>query len=89
MRGASLSRPTVARPGSRIPATTARARGIERTVDLPNEPTSEAPIVRVTIGRIEVRAVPAPAAPARKPSRASGPKLTLDAYLKSRKEGTR
>jgi len=87
VREASSSRSKVVRPGSAIPAKTTRE--IERAVELPNEPRTEAPIVRVTIGRIEVRAVPAPATPARKPSRASEPKLTLDAYLKSRKEGSR
>jgi hypothetical protein len=55
----------------------------------PAEPRAQAPIVRVTIGRIEVRAAPAPAPPPRKPARAPGPVLTLDAYLKSRKEGAR
>lgn len=85
--GAASSRSKVARPGSASPATT--DRGIERAVELPNEPRTEAPIVRVTIGRIEVRTVAAPATPVRKQSRASEPKLTLDAYLKSRKEGAR
>jgi hypothetical protein len=47
----------------------------------------EAPVVRVTIGRIEVRAAPAPTPSPRKPARNAGPVLTLDAYLKSRKDG--
>jgi hypothetical protein len=55
----------------------------------PNEPASEPPIVRVTIGQIDVRTTPAPAAPTRKTATPSGPKLTLDAYLKARKEGAR
>ncbi|MEA3207806.1 MAG: hypothetical protein QOE70_863 [Chthoniobacter sp.] len=54
-----------------------------------DEPGQEAPIVRVTIGRIEVRAAPPPASPQRKAGRPAEPKLTLDAYLKSRKEGAR
>lgn len=55
-----------------------------------NEPASdERSIVRVTIGRIEVRAEPPPASPSRKAVPRSQPKLTLDAYLKSRKEGAR
>ena len=54
-----------------------------------NESTSQPPIVRVTIGRIDVRAAPAPAAPTRKTAPLSGPKLTLDAYLNARKEGAR
>jgi hypothetical protein len=56
---------------------------------LPNERPAEPPIVRVTIGRIEVRAAPAPAAAPRQTAPTSGPKLTLDAYLKSRREGAR
>jgi hypothetical protein len=53
------------------------------------EPRDEAPIVRVTIGRIDVRAAPTPEPPPRKPTRQLGPTLTLDAYLKERKEGLR
>lgn len=59
-------------------------------------PHSRAPVVRVTIGRIEVRGVaPSPAAatlPSRRiaTQRTAGPTLTLDAYLQSRrKEGRR
>jgi hypothetical protein len=55
----------------------------------PNDKSAEPPIVRVTIGRIEVRAAPAIAPAPRRASRAAEPKLTLDAYLKSRKEGAR
>jgi hypothetical protein len=50
---------------------------------------SDAPIVRVTIGRVDVRAVSAPAPAARKPARPTPPALTLDAYLNSRKGGAR
>jgi hypothetical protein len=55
----------------------------------PAQSISEPPIVRVTIGRIDVRAAPGPAAPTRKTTPASGPKLTLDAYLKARKDRAR
>jgi hypothetical protein len=55
----------------------------------PNEPAEERPIVRVTIGRIEVRAVTPPAPPPRQAVRPPVPKLTLDDYLKSRNEGAR
>jgi hypothetical protein len=55
----------------------------------PAQSISEPPIVRVTIGRIDVRAAPAPAAATRKTAPPSGPKLTLDAYLKARKERAR
>lgn len=61
----------------------------DRTVRFSDEPRHEAPIVRVSIGRIEVRAAPAPAPPPRKAVRAAPPALSLDAYLQSRKDGGR
>ena len=60
-----------------------------RSAIFPNESKSDPPIVRVTIGRIEVRAASAPPAAPRKSAPRSEPKLTLDAYLKARKEGAR
>ena len=71
------------------PATplTAKPRSVERDLLTPNESSEQPPIVRVTIGRIDVRATP-PAVPSRKSVR-SEPRLTLDAYLKSRTEGRR
>ena len=77
------SRSTIARPSNRS--------GVSANpVPFPNESAAnEPPIVRVTIGRIEVHASSAPAAPARKRPARSEPKLSLDAYLKSRKEGAR
>jgi hypothetical protein len=76
------------RPPPATPVTTT-SRNLERDYLLtPNESSEQPPIVRVTIGRIDVRATP-PAVPSRKASTHSGPKLTLDAYLKSRREGTR
>jgi len=83
----SVAALTAKRPGSPTPATTTR-RNFERTLAAPNESSEQPPIVRVTIGRIDVRAT-APAAPSRKAPTRSEPKLTLDAYLKSRKESTR
>jgi hypothetical protein len=56
---------------------------------VPESTEKEPPIVRVSIGRIEVRAAPLPAPPARRPTRNAKPALTLDAYLKARKEGAR
>jgi hypothetical protein len=56
---------------------------------LPEREREEAPIVHVTIGRIEVRAAPTAVTRARKPPRRPAPAMTLDAYLKSRKEGVR
>jgi len=47
-----------------------------------------APVIRVTIGRIDVRAVLPPAQPPRQTTPAR-PKLTLDEYLKQRNGGRR
>jgi len=75
------------RPRSGTPLTTT-FRSLERGLLTPNESPEEPRIVRVTIGRIDVRATPS-LAPARKSPTRSEPKLTLEAYLKSRKEGAR
>jgi hypothetical protein len=52
--------------------------------------TTTAPIIHVTIGRIEVRAAPGAPAPARRAAKAppSAP-LSLSDYLKQRNEGGR
>lgn len=52
--------------------------------------SASAPTIRVTIGRIEVRAVHTPA-PAPNPKRAqrTAPRMTLDAYLRKRNGGSR
>jgi hypothetical protein len=66
--------------------------GKQRDVDssaISSDHGRAAPVVRVTIGRIDVRAAPAPASPPRRAAAAAKPALALDAYLKSRKEGTR
>jgi hypothetical protein len=56
----------------------------------PNEKVPhERPIVRVTIGRIEVRASPAAAPSPRKMTPAAPPLLSLDAYAQAKKEGRR
>jgi len=47
------------------------------------EPVSPTPIIQVTIGRIDVRATPAPAAPAQR-QRATPPVMGLDDYLRQR-----
>jgi hypothetical protein len=72
------------------PATplTGTSRNLKCDLLTPNESSEQPPIVRVTIGRIDVRPTP-PAVPSRKSSTHSDPKLTLDAYLKSRREGRR
>jgi hypothetical protein len=55
----------------------------------PGEERPAAPVVRVSIGRIEVRAVfPAPPSAVR-PAAAPRPKLSLDEYLRQRNEGKR
>lgn len=74
--------------GRADPGRPSAQRARKRVAFQPNEWTEQPPIVRVTIGRIDVRATP-PAAPSRKSSARSEPKLTLDAYLKSRREGRR
>jgi hypothetical protein len=48
--------------------------------------TTPAPLIRVTIGRIDVRAVLPPAQPPRRTT-STRPKLTLDEYLKQRNGG--
>ena len=53
------------------------------------KPSSQsARIIRVTIGRVEVRAVHS-AAPASKPAKPQPPKLSLEEYLRKRQRGAR
>jgi hypothetical protein len=48
----------------------------------------QAPVINVTIGRVEVRAVPTPSSPAPRRPEARGPRpMTLDEYLKQRGGG--
>jgi hypothetical protein len=49
-------------------------------------PAAPEPVIRVTIGRIEVRAF-APAAPAAPAARPAAPRLGLAEYLRRRGEG--
>ena len=69
--------PLVIRPQSITLAKDAGSRQVEV------EKENAAPVVRVTIGRIEVRAVNAPAPPARRATPPT-PKLSLEDYLLSR-----
>jgi hypothetical protein len=82
------AKPKTRRQKSQTPAQQPLSR--ERVAfSLAPEPRDQAPIVRVTIGRIDVRAAPTPAPPPRKAAQPVPPVLTLDAYLKERKEGRR
>lgn len=58
--------------------------GLERHPDSPSPP----PSIRITIGRIDVRAV-SPSPPSARPSMSPRPQLTLDDYLRQRNEGRR
>lgn len=50
------------------------------------EPAAPQPVINVTIGRIEVRATPAPKAPARE-RQAARPAVDLEEYLRQRSKG--
>jgi hypothetical protein len=54
-----------------------------RAGEAAGEGETAAPVIRVTIGRVDVRAVNAPAPPARRET-TPAPKLTLEDYLRSR-----
>ena len=59
----------------------------EALVSSPIRGEAVAPAIHVTIGRVEVRAVTAPAEPARPRERKAPPLLSLDQYLRQRNEG--
>jgi hypothetical protein len=73
-------------PAPLIPAVPAASLINAEAARMPPEP----PVIRINIGRVEVRAVIAPPAPPppRPPAR-SGPSLSLEDYLKGRDEGKR
>jgi hypothetical protein len=90
---AHLGRPVPMAVGHRPQLTPSPASSAPAPVDRheePQTPTPDAPIIRVTIGRIEVRAImpPAPAPPRQPPSRPA-PRLSLEEYLHQRREGRR
>jgi hypothetical protein len=66
--------PSQVRPSHRLPAERKNGRA-------PDGVRDQAPVVRVTIGRIEVRAVHQ-SAPVPKPAKPALPKLSLDDYLR-------
>jgi hypothetical protein len=63
-----------------------RSREVFSLVERPS--SASPPIIRVTIGRVEVRAVQSPA-PAPKSAKPPLPKLSLQEYLHKRKRGSR
>jgi hypothetical protein len=67
-----------------VPAVTTKSAPLKPVLLEPSGPAPAAPVVHVTIGRVEVRAA-APAPAQRKP-RPSEPRLDLEAYLR-RREG--
>ena len=77
----ALRTPFAGQPSLRPPAAPA-----DRVRDQPGE---AAPVIRVTIGRIDVRAVLPPAPPAPRPAAPTGPVLSLEEYLKQRDGGRR
>lgn len=91
-RRASVKRELPAEAGRRFPADypPPEPNPFESSKKESNKGTVEAtPTIRVSIGRIEVRAVtPAPSTRRPAPKR-PGPSLTLDAYLKQRNAGRR
>jgi hypothetical protein len=51
------------------------------------QPAAPVPTIHVTIGRVEVRAVPAQPVPSARQPKPTGPRLSLDEYLKLRTGG--
>ena len=81
--------PRVLRPNIAARREPARPMPEEQEGALPELPSSP-PTVRVTIGRVEVRAIlPPTSPPPRIPPARRGPALSLDDYLKQRNEGQR
>lgn len=99
-----LPSPRIGHGGDPIPRSTPRAPIPVRAVAQPQEgawrqsdaftegdsTTPLAPVIRVSIGRVEVRAIMPPAAPAPRPKAARpGPGLSLEEYLKQGRRGQR
>jgi hypothetical protein len=87
-----LSGPASRPAGSALPipwTMAGNSRAVHSRRDQSGEFNSEAPIIRVSIGRIDVRAQ-FPAAPSPSPARTPRPAaLSLDEYLRQRREGKR
>jgi hypothetical protein len=68
----------------------ARSRPVTPDLTRTAPDTPPAPEIHVSIGRIEVRAAMAPVTPTPRPrASATGPALSLEAYLRGRQEGSR
>jgi hypothetical protein len=84
-------RPVLARPSTptaratTLPAQAGQAAPPSREADAQAPP--QPPTIEVTIGRIEVRAVTPPPAPAPPPQRQAPPKMSLDDYLRAQSGG--
>jgi len=86
---ARAARPSPATPGT-TRAISASSRPMYSQRDQTCSSESEAPVIRVSIGRIDVRAQYLAAATAPSPARKERPAaLSLDEYLKQRSEGKR
>jgi|GEM_PF-2569363 len=83
-------RPAVAEPVTPPLITTQARQRLASSNDLRANPESPAlpPTIRITIGRVEVRALVSPA-PQAKPRATHTPKLSLDDYLRTRNGGNR
>lgn len=87
--GTMTGQPSPRQPGVALaapsPLPQRREPAAPRRAPAPAEP---GPTVQVTIGRVEVRAVP-PAAPSPAPGRRTGPAISLEDYLHRRDRGPR
>ena len=84
---ATLIKPLVPKNSVRYPAAAPTMRTASRA-EARRPAAQPAPVIHVTIGRVEVRAT-TPAAGKPKSARSVGPKLSLDDYLRSRGKGTK
>lgn len=82
---ASQNNKSVSSPISRE---TAWLQNVRKTTDhLFNPP--QAPVIKVTIGRIEVRALPASSPPSQRPQSVQKPQMSLEDYLKKQNNNTK
>jgi hypothetical protein len=73
--------------GNLAPEPDAQQRLLTRTARHNDDANESEPLIRVSIGRVEVRATTSPAAPAKKRAASTAPALSLSDYLKRRKGG--